>query len=135
MESYESKQAAIRCSAAQIYAVLSNFNNFTPMLKDKVENWQAEENRCSFTFKGFTVALRIVDKEPGKVIKITGDGAMPVDFTFWLQMKELAPDDTRIRLVLHTELNMMMKMMIGGKIQKGLDEMVDQIARTFNTVF
>ncbi len=29
---------------------------------------------------------------------------------------------------------MMMKMMIGGKLQKGLDEMADKIAAAFNAV-
>ncbi len=131
MEQYESKQVAIRRPAEQIYTVLSDFSNFTPILKDKVDNWQAEENHCSFSFKGFNAALRIVNKEPFKVIKITGDNT-PVDFNFWIQMKELSPDDTRLRLVLHAEMNMMIKMMIGGKLQKALDEMADQIAHSFN---
>ena len=132
MEQYESKQAAIRRSAEQIYMVLSDFSNFTPILKDKVQKSQADENSCSFSVKGFTAALKIVNKEPFKVIKITGDNT-PIDFNFWIQMKELSPDDTRIRLVLHAEMNMMIKMMIGNKIQKALDEMVDQIATSFNS--
>ena len=134
MESYESKQAAVKCPAERIYIALSNFSNFTPILKDKVDNWQADENTCQFTFKGITVNLRIVDKEPYKVIKFSGDKNMPLDFTLWLQMKELAYDDTRIRIVVHTELNMFMKMMIGGKIQKAIDEMVEKIAYTFNSI-
>ena len=40
-----------------------------------------------------------------------------MDFAFWLQLKEVAPYDTRMRLVLHIDLNMMMRMMIGSKIQ------------------
>jgi len=36
--------------------------------------------------------------------------------------------DTRLRLVLHAELNMMMRMMIGSKLQKALDEIADGIA-------
>jgi hypothetical protein len=35
-------------------------------------------------------------------------------------------------MVLHAELNMMMKMMIGGKIQKGLDDAVTQLAASLN---
>ncbi len=132
MEKYESKQQQVRRSAEQIYAVISDFRNFTPMLQDRVEEWQAEENSCSFKAKGMTLRLRIVDKEPNKVVKISGDEDMPLDFAFWFQMKEVAPYDTRIRLVLHAKLNMMMKMMIGGKIQKGVDEMVEQIAAAMN---
>ena len=41
LEKYESKQVQIRRPAAQIYAMASRFDNFTPVLKDRVEEWQA----------------------------------------------------------------------------------------------
>ena len=119
--------------ASQIYAVVSRFDNFTPILKDKVEEWQADEDSCSFKVKGFTMSLRMIDREEPKFVKIVGEGVTPVDFTFWLQLHEVTPTDTRIRLVLHVELNMMMRMMIGGKLQKALDQIVEQIAQGFNS--
>jgi carbon monoxide dehydrogenase subunit G len=135
MEKYESKQHQIRRSADQIYTALSSFSNFTPMLADKVEEWQADEDSCSFKVKGFTVRLRIVERVENKHIKISGDdaaGGVPVDFSFWIQLHEVSEMDTRIRLVLHAELNMMMRMMIGGKIQGGLDKAVEGLAMAFN---
>ena len=90
MEKYESKQHQIRRSADQIYTALSSFSNFTPMLADKVEEWSADEDSCSFKLKGMTARLRIVDREPNKTIKIQGDEGSPVDFTFFqnLQLAE-----------------------------------------------
>ena len=73
----------------------------------------------------------MVEREPNKLIKITGE-ELPFDFFFWIQLKGMAPDDTRMLLTLHAELNMMMKMMIGGKLQKALDQIADQIAAAFN---
>jgi hypothetical protein len=35
-------------------------------------------------------------------------------------------------MVLHAELNMMMRMMIGGKIQSGLDQAVEGLATALN---
>ncbi len=133
LEKYESKQQQILRPASQIYAVVSRFDNFTPILKDKVEEWQADEDSCSFKVKGFTMSLRMIDREEPKFVKIVGEGVTPVDFTFWLQLHEVTPTDTRIRLVLHVELNMMMRMMIGGKLQKALDQIVEQIAHGFNS--
>lgn len=133
MAEYKSKQVKINKPDQTIYTVLSNFSNFTPIIQDKVEEWQATEDTCSFKAKGFTVKLRMVDKEPFKTIKITGDD-MPFEFTFWIQLKGLAADDTRMLLTLRTELNMMMKMMIGGKLQKALDEVAEKIAFGFNSI-
>ena len=48
MEKYESKHQQILRSAEQIYTVISRFDNLTPAVQDKVEEWQADENSCSF---------------------------------------------------------------------------------------
>ena len=104
MQEYTSRQQQIRRSAQQIYDVVSRFDNLTPALADRVEEWQADEDTCSFKAKGFTVKLRIAEKEAPKTIKIVGgDGGVPMDFAFWLQLKEVAPYDTRMRLVLHID--------------------------------
>lgn len=133
MQEYISKQQQIFRSAAQIFPLISNFSLLTPAVADKVEEWQATEDRCSFKVKGFTVALRIDEKVENKHVKITGDGGtVPMDCSFWIQLHEVTEADTRIRLVLHAELNMMMRMMIGNKLQKGLDQAVEAFASAFN---
>ena len=133
-EKYESKQQQIRKSAEMIYAVLSDFNNFTPIVADKVEGWTVEGDNCSFRVKGIGVSLRMVEKVPSELIKIEASDSSPFGFTFWVQLKEAAPYDTRMRLVLHAEMNMMIKMMIGSKIQPALDGIAEQIAKSFNAL-
>ena len=133
MQEYTSRQQQIRRSAQQIYDVVSRFDNLTPALADRVEEWQADEDTCSFKAKGFTVKLRIAEKEAPKTIKIVGgDGGVPMDFAFWIQLHKVSEYDTRLRLVLRIELNMMMKMMIGGKLQGGLDQIAEGIAKAMN---
>lgn len=133
MEQYESKQQQILLPAEAVYALISRMDNLTPAVQDKVEEWSADENHCSFKAKGFTVKLQIIDKEQSKYVKITGDGgSVPIDFTFWIQLHQVSEQDTRIRLVLHADLNMMMRMMIGSKIKPALDQMADALAMTFN---
>ena len=88
MEKYESKHQQILRSAEQIYTVISRFDNLTPAVQDKVEEWRADENSCSFKVKGFTVNLQIVAKEAPKYVKIqSGEGGVPIDFTFWIQLQ------------------------------------------------
>jgi len=55
-----------------------------------------------------------------------------MDFSFWIQLHQVSEGDTRIRLVLHADLNMMMRMMIGKKLQEGLDQAVESFAVAFN---
>lgn len=132
MEKYESQQQQIFLPADAIFPVISNFSIFTPALKDKVEEWQASEDRCSFKVKGFAVTLHMIEKEPGHYVKIVPDCSLPGDFSFWIQLKQVGPADTRMRMVLHAEMNMMIKMMIGGKLQKGLDQAAQTLAQALN---
>lgn len=132
LEKYESKQQQIRRDAGTVWAALSDFNNFTPLVADHVEGWEVCGDECSFRVKGMSMGMRMVEKIPGQLIKIEASEASPVGFTFWLQLKEAEPYDTRMRLVLHAEMNMMIKMMIGSKLRDGIDHIAEQIARAFN---
>lgn len=134
LEKYESKQQQIRRSAEQVWTALADFNNFTPMVEGRVEGWRVEGDECSFRVKGMDFGLRMVEKVPGELIKIEASETSPIGFTFWVQLKEAAPYDTRMRLVLHAEMNMMLKMMVGSKLRDGIDQLAEQIARTFNAI-
>jgi carbon monoxide dehydrogenase subunit G len=132
VEKYESHQVVIRKPESLIYTVLSDFKNFSPALEGKVEDWKVEGDSCSFKVKGITAGMKIVDRIPSNTIKIEGDQSSPMPFTFWIQLKQVSVDDTRMRLTLHTKLNMMMKMMLGKKLQEGINKMADSIAESFN---
>ena len=133
MEKYESKQQQIHHPASLIYPIISRLDLLSPAMQDKVEEWQATEDSCSFKVKGMKVGLRIAERVENKHVKIVADeGGIPIDFTFWIQLKEVAERDTRVRMVLHAELNTMMRMMIGGKIQSGLDQAVEGLANALN---
>ena len=82
MQEYISKQQQILRPAEQIYAVISRFDNLTPALADRVEEWQADEDTCSFKAKGFTVKLRMSERVEPRHVKIEGDGGVPMDFAF-----------------------------------------------------
>ena len=133
MEKYESKQQQINHPASLIYPIISRLDLLSPAMQDKVEEWQATEDSCSFKVKGMKVGLRIAERVENKHVKIVADeGGIPIDFTFWIQLKEVAERDTRVRMVLHAELNMMMRMMIGSKIQSGLDQAVEGLSNALN---
>lgn len=133
---YESKQQHINKPSELIFTSLSSFSNFTPILQDKVEQWSATEDQCSFKAQGFNVSLVIQERVRPTLIKIcpAAESGIPFPFTFLLQLKEVTPSDTRMRIVLDVELNKMLKMMIGSKLQDAVDKIAQQIAQSFNKI-
>ena len=132
MDTFESKVVTINRNDQEIFDFISKFSNFTPFIPaDKVEGWAATEDTCRIKVQGIEVGLKIVEREPYKTIKVTGDGA-PIEFFLWVQLVQVAEKNTKLKLTIKAELNFMMKALLKNKLTEGLDAMADQIALVFN---
>lgn len=99
-------------------------------INEHVQNFSATQDNCKFTIKNFgTTGLSIIDKTPHKTIKYQADSSSPVPLTLWIQLIEVSPEDTRMRLTLHTELSMMMKMMVKNKLDKGVNQLAEALTQ------
>ena len=67
------------------------------------------------------MTIRIVDKIENDTIKFGLDN-MPVAGNFWIQLKEVAPNDTRVKLTVKADIPVFFRMMIEKKLQQGLDD-------------
>ena len=114
----------------KIFSFISNFNNFEDLIPlDKIKDWESTEDTCRFKVDGIGDAgLKIIEKEPYKTVKFSTDGKVPFNFFLWVQLKEVADNDTRIKLTLKADLNPMMKMMVAKPINKFLNMLGDSIA-------
>lgn len=127
----ESKIGKIESTDERIYNFLTNFNNFKHLIPpDKVKNWQSDENSCRFTLDPLgDTGVRVVEKEPYKLIKLTNLEESNMNFFFWVQLKMLSEDDTRIKLTLEANLNPMLQAMAKKPLQEFLDKLVDQLTK------
>jgi hypothetical protein len=145
IEKYISEPREILFSQEQVYAKLSNLKNLEQFvsaekieeLKQKgvntsgfdPEEFVASEDRCSFKIKPLgNVGFEIVEREPFKTIKFQGEKSMPFPVTFWVQLAAETEDSCKIRLTLHAELNMMIKMMVNSYLVKGIDKVADLLS-------
>jgi len=131
---YESKITSAPCSAQQIYRVLSNLQNLERVRdmipKDKIQEMEIEPDRVRMKVDGLAqkITIAIVDRIENDTVKFGAEG-IPMDANFWIQLKELAPNDTRIKLTVKADIPMMFKMMIGKKLQDGLNQAADMLAQ------
>ena len=130
MTTFESDIKKALHNDEKIFDFISNFNNFEELMpKDKVRDWQSTEDSCRFKVDGIGDAgLKIVDKEPFKTVKYSTDGKVPFNFYLWVQLKQVADNDTRIKLTIKADLNPMMKMMVSKHVKKFLNMLGDAIA-------
>lgn len=131
---YESKISSAPCPAAQIYRVLSNLQNIEKVRdlipQDKVQELEIEPNRIRMKVDGLAqkITIAIVDRIENDTVKFGLEG-IPMDANFWIQLKEVTPTDTRIKLTIKAEIPFMFKFMIEKKLQQGLDQAAEMLAQ------
>lgn len=109
----ESEKSDINKPASEIFSFLSNFNNFQKLMPEQVTNWQSTENDCTFTIKGMaTIGMKIDEKIPNSLIKISSHGKVPFTFNLNVQLTETSPTQTTGQLIFDADLNPMMAMMV-----------------------
>ncbi|MDR3651849.1 MAG: SRPBCC family protein [Paludibacter sp.] len=137
MTTYESDVKTISSGEEVVFAILSDLTNLeklkeNPSLKDKAKDLQFDANSCSFLVDGFgKMGFRIVEREPYKTIKLASEKA-PIEVTVWIQLKQIAENETAMKLTLKTELSTMIKMMVDKKLKEGINAVADVLAKALN---
>jgi carbon monoxide dehydrogenase subunit G len=131
---YESKITSAPCSAEQVYRVLSNMQSLERVKdlipKDKIQEMEIEPDRVKLKVDGLAqkITIAIVDRIENDTVKFGAEG-IPMDANFWIQMKEVSPTDTRLKLTVKADIPFMFKMMLEKKLQTGLDQAADMLAQ------
>lgn len=133
MTTYESDIKTISSSEEVVFDILSDFNNLkklqrNPELIDKVRDLEFDRDSCSFSVEGLgKLGFKVIEREPFKTIKLESDHAM-VHVNIWIQLKQVEPNDTRMKLTLKAEIPAMIKMMVDKKLKEGINKVADFIA-------
>ena len=131
---YESKIGQIAANDAAVFAVLSNLeniNHFRDVIpQDKIQDLEISSDRIRFKVEGLgqKIAIAILEREEYKTIKFGAEN-LPIPFNIWIQLKQVAELDTRIRITVKTDMPAMFRMMFDKKMQQGLDQAVDMLCQ------
>ena len=126
-----------------VFNYLSNFENLSTYLNSgliekitekipqiKITDFESDKDSCKFKITGIGLAeIKIVNREPFKTIKVESSGGLPVSFTFWIQLLPVDQYQTKMRLTLHVEMSMMIKMMAGDKLKEGINQLADTLSK------
>ena len=127
----ESRVGTIAAGEEHIYNFISDFNNFKQFIPaDKIQDYQSTTDTCRFSVPNMgQVGLKIAEKTPFNTIKVTGDGMANQQFMLWVQLKQVADNDTRVKVTLKADLNPMLKMMVSKPLQNFVDKLVEGMER------
>jgi carbon monoxide dehydrogenase subunit G len=124
----ESEKAEIHKPASEVFSFLSNFNNFQKLMPEQVTNWKSTEEECSFTISGMAaIGMKITEKIPDSLLKISSNGKVPFDFTLGIHLSEDNPGKTTGQIIFESDLNPMMAMMVEKPLKNFFNILADRM--------
>lgn len=140
---YVSEVKVINHNNEIVYNFLSDFNNLGQYFNEytlahisqqipngSITDFHTDTSSCHFSISSMgNVGFKIIEREPPKMLKITGEGKIPFTFTLWIQILPVSPYQCKIRLTLHANMNMMIKMVAGKKLNEGINKLAEALTQ------
>ncbi|MGE4288859.1 MAG: SRPBCC family protein [Salinivirgaceae bacterium] len=125
----ESRIGKVEANQERIYALLSDFTNLGSFVPpEQVSDFKSDADSCSFTVaKIGKFGMRVIEREPFKLVKIANDENVPFQFFMWIQIKEVAANDSRVKITLRADLNPMLKMVAKKPLSSFVESLVSKI--------
>lgn len=149
MTRYTSQDKTVHSPVSAIYARLSDLSNLEALRArlddpavqaqlaahaDSEQQQRAREALAKMQFTPDTltadvppvgaVTLAIVERQADKCVKYQTTTS-PVPVTLWVQMLPAADGTSRMRVSADIDLNPFLKMMVGKKLEQGIDRLAD----------
>ncbi len=112
----------------EVYTFLSDLNNHEQLMPDNIYNWVSTADEASFTIKNMAkLALRISQRIENKELVSVPSEEAPFAITLRWKVEPTSETTTTATFLIEAELNMMMKMMASGPLQKLVDHQVTKL--------
>lgn len=130
MTTYKGKHAEVSRAPYELYMTFVDLRNFLAFIpEDKKENVVADYDTLTATYQGFNIGVKVEERVPYSKISYVDNGA-PFHFkaTLFFDPVSNSSSKTDFHIELDVELNFMMKMMIGSKLQDAVDRIAQGLA-------
>jgi carbon monoxide dehydrogenase subunit G len=133
MTEFTSEVKTILYPREKVYETLSNMSNLEkvkgkiPM--EKMQDFSFDNVSCSFSINPVgKIRFSIIEREPLKTVKLSADQS-PIEFTVWIQLKEMQENETKMKLTVQADLNPFLKSILSKPLQNEIDKIADLLAQ------
>ncbi|WP_412465458.1 SRPBCC family protein [Pedobacter sp. KLB.chiD] len=113
---------------AEVYAFLSNMNNHQQLMPENIYNWESTEDDARFTIQNMAkLAIRISNRVENQEITAIPSEKAPFDVELTWTVADNGNETTTAKHIISADLNMMMKMLASGPLQKLADHQTGKL--------
>ena len=131
LSKFESRTGKISASDEVVYNFITDMRNFGRFIPGgTIEKWNATTDDCSFEISPVGgVKLSIIEREPFTTVKYVGDGLNNTESYLWVQLKQVAENDTRVKITIKAGINPMIRGMVAKPIDDFLEKLVSGLEK------
>lgn len=118
MTTIQSK-TTINKTPAEVYAFLADLNNHQQLMPENIYNWSSTNDEARFTIQNMAkLALKVSSRSENQEIVIVPSEEAPFPVELKWTLNDMGNGTTEAVHTISAELNMMMKMLASGPLQK-----------------
>ncbi len=126
MTKFESK-ITINKPVAEVYDFLADLNNHQKLMPENIYNWSSTRDTANFTIQNMaTLGVKISTRTENAAVVIIPSEAAPFDLEMKWELSSVA-NGTNVVYTVSADLNMMMKMLASGPLQKLVDHQTQSL--------
>lgn len=136
MKTYIGKVETVDRNSSVVYDFLSDFKHFSSFLPTQIQDWECDQNQCSFSIQGLG-KLKLVFKErvPNSLVVVqpATDSGFPVEFFIKININQHLENDSKcdFQFVVEANVNSMIAMMV----DKPLNQFVEVVTQRLKLYF
>lgn len=114
--------AEINLPVAQVYQFLADLNHHQQLMPENIYNWSSTADTASFTIQNMAkLAIHIAERVENEKLIAVPTEKPPFDLSLAWSVKDNGNGTTTATHTISADLNMMMKMLAAGPLQKLAD--------------
>lgn len=113
---------------SEVYAFLADLNNHQQLMPENIYNWSSTKDEARFTIQNMAkLALKVSSRTENQEIVIVPSEEAPFAVELKWTFNDLGNGSTEVNYIISAELNMMMKMLASGPLQKLADHETEKL--------
>ena len=114
--------AELNLPVAQVYQFLADLNNHQQLMPENIYNWSSTADTASFTIQNMAkLAIHISERVENEKLTAIPTEKPPFDLSLQWTVTDNGNGTTTAKHIISADLNMMMKMLASGPLQKLAD--------------
>lgn len=132
MLTFETDHVKVKAPQEEVFAFLSDLNNYRQLMPDSISGWESTAEHCTFKISGMAnIGLAFKNKTPHSRLDLTSYGEVMFPYDMSISLNPVSDTETEAKLSFSGDVNAFVRMMIEKQLQNFFNYLVHKVQKHF----